>query len=101
MPGGDKTGPAGQGPMTGRGAGPCGSGQGRGSLGGRGGGFGGGRGGGSGRGRGYGGGRGRGRGFGFGWTGSDEELPPQDEAEELRKQVEMLERRLAQLEKKD
>ena len=77
MPGRDRTGPMGQGPMTGRGAGQCGSGQGRGSLG------------------------GRGRGFGFGWTGSDEELPPRDEAEELRKQVEMLERRLVQLEKKD
>jgi len=47
MPGGDRTGPEGKGPRTGRGMGPCGSG--------------------SGRGRGRGAGRGTGRGLGLGY----------------------------------
>lgn len=56
MPNRDKTGPMGQGPLTGRGFGPCGSGLGRG----------------------FGGGRGFGRGLGrfFGWN------QPQTEAEQ-------------------
>ena len=67
MPGGDGTGPAGMGPMTGRAAGYCASYPEPGYMnsipGGRGGGFGYGRGGG--RGRGW----GRGRGFGWGGRG--------------------------------
>ena len=92
MPGGDRTGPMGQGPRTGRGAGYCGPNDqpGFATAGGRGGfGFGFGRG----RGRGFG--RGRGRGFGFFSQGSD------TEADRLRAQVEELQERLARLEKKD
>ena len=79
MPGGNRTGPMGQGPRTGRGAGDCGDrdeagfttapGR-RGFFGGRGGGAG----------------RGRGRGFGAG---------------RLRARIEALENRLARLEQKD
>ena len=68
MPGGDRTGPLGQGPMTGRRAGYCAGYSAPGyanSVPGRGRGFGYGRG--FGRGRGWG--RGFGRGFGFGWAG--------------------------------
>lgn len=77
MPGGDRTGPRGMGPMTGRGAGRCGGFAGPGYANpaiGRGFGWGAGRGAGRGYGRG-GGGRGRGWGRGFcagwgpGWTG--------------------------------
>jgi hypothetical protein len=92
----------GQGPMTGRGAGPCERGQGRGAFRGRGGGAGGVRGGGFGRGRGFGAGRGRGRGFGA-WAPDplDEDERDYTESGQLRAQIERLEERLARLEKKD
>jgi hypothetical protein len=67
MPGFDRTGPQGQGPMTGGGFGYCGAGRRRGDLSALGGGYGrpgGGRGFGSGRGRGMARGRGIGRGYG-------------------------------------
>ena len=109
MPGGNRTGPMGQGPKTGRGLGYCGDrdepgsttapGR-RGFFGGGGGGFG------RGRGGGFGGGRGFGRGWG-GWfgpqsPGTGAEEPQADaEANRLRAQIESLENRLARLEKKD
>jgi len=52
MPQGDQTGPAGQGPMTGRGLGPCGAGMRRGF------------------------GRGFGRGMGFGWRARNMQVMP-------------------------
>lgn len=70
MPGGDRTGPRGAGPMTGRAAGYCAGFEGPGSMNpgvGRGGGFGAGRGFGFGRGWGRGLGRGRGAGGAWGW----------------------------------
>lgn len=110
MPGGDRTGPMGQGPRTGRAAGYCGDRDepgfstapgGRGWFGRRGGGFG----------RGRGGGFGAGRGFGrMGWGGwfgpSAARMDLQgyqgdDEAARLRTQIEALEARLARLENKE
>jgi hypothetical protein len=98
MPGGDRTGPVGQGPRTGRGAGYCGPGDepGFATAGGRGGfGFG--------RGRGFGAGRGFGRGWGrwFGFAASEEAPRADNEADRLRAQVEELKNRLARLEQKD
>ncbi|MBW1808712.1 MAG: DUF5320 domain-containing protein [Deltaproteobacteria bacterium] len=72
MPGGDRTGPMGAGPMTGRAAGPCAGNQATDNsypAGRFGWGFGRGRGGGQGRGMGFRGGRGGGRGQGMGFRG--------------------------------
>lgn len=85
MPRLDGTGPAGQGPMTGRGMGPCGAGYG------------------------YGRGRGRGMGYGrcFGWgfqtsyrqpTITEEKDMVQDDVEALREELKAAEARLAELE---
>jgi hypothetical protein len=107
MPGGNRTGPMGQGPKTGRGAGYCGD---RDEPGyttapGRRGGFSGGRGGGRGRGRGMGAGRGFGGGGGrFGRQAPAFEIEEPREAagaDRLRAQIEALEARLARLERKD
>ena len=112
MPGRDRTGPMGQGTMTGRGAGLCAGQASTGRSGGFGGrGFGRGRGGGGGGGRG-GGGRGYGQGGGFGrgrgWRGffglqdgGDDTARLETEADKLRAQVEQLERRLAELKAED
>lgn len=107
MPGGDRTGPLGQGPMTGRGAGYCAgadapgfmnAGMGRGM----------GRGFGPGRGRGFTGawgqGRGRGRrrrafwseGPGY-YPAADEAQTARDEIAELRQRIELLDQRLSEL----
>jgi hypothetical protein len=109
MPGGDRTGPMGQGPRTGRGAGYCGDrdepgfttapGR-RGGFGRWSGGFGRGRGMGFGAGRGF-----RRMGWG-GWFGppapplDSRELRDDDESAHLRTQIEALEARLARLENK-
>ena len=118
MPGGDRSGPRGQGPMTGRGMGYCrgndqpadnanlppGRGFGMGWGGGRGrgrggGGFGGGRG----RGGGFGRGRGRGRGFGTNPQPSaeDEAAFLRAESARLKQYMEDIEKRLADFEKED
>lgn len=88
MPGGDRTGPFGQGPMTGRGAGFCR-------------GFGGGRGPGLGRGfnRGRGFGMGRGLGFDRGYVEESEVEMLRREAEYLGSSLEAVNKRLEQLEK--
>lgn len=108
MPGRDRTGPQGRGPLTGRGAGPCnpnfddaefaGYGFGRGWQGGRGGGRGG-------RGRGWGGGRGRGRGWGWGRDDMDmgaRERPmavrSSEELEQLRRRARQVQQALTELE---
>lgn len=105
MPRGDKTGPQGMGPMTGRAAGYCAGNDRPGFASdeapgyGRGGGFGRGRG--PGRGFGCGFGRGRGFGFGRGFAGNVAFNAPQvgnplaDELARLRAQVKALEERLA------
>ncbi len=100
MPGGDRSGPFGAGPMTGRGAGYCGGYDGPGwanPVGGR---LGLGRGGGRGRGGGFGWGRGFGRGRGFwGWGGGWGHGPwtwaaPVNEREVLEREAEAMERGL-------
>jgi len=99
MPGGDRTGPFGAGPMTGRGAGYCGGFDRPGwanPVGGRmgfGRGFGRGAGGGWGWGRGRGGWGGWGRGGGWGW-GPWTAPVPGDEREALRREAEALEKGL-------
>ena len=107
MPGGDRTGPMGEGPASGRGMGYCrgddeldgwGAGFGRGRGGGRG--FGG-RGRGLGRGGGVG--RGAGAGLGMGWRrGSDQPAAPdpaslERRASELKQQLAEVEQHIAQL----
>ena len=96
MPRGDRTGPNGQGPMTGRGLGPCGRG-----FGVR---------------RGFGGGRGRGFGRGFRWrffapaypedysydepivlTETEEKKVLEQEVKELREEMKQIEKRLKEL----
>ncbi len=79
MPGQDRTGPTGQGPMTGRGMGPCG------------------------RGQGYGGGRGFGRGAGFGrgmgWrAAAPGPLTKEEEKKLLEEEKQEIEKRLKELE---
>ena len=102
MPGGDKTGPMGQGPMTGRGAGNSGSQQGRGFIRARRGGFGRGRGGGFRHRHGQSFDDGRGRGPGFSPVDFNEEASELRAApDRLRAQIESLEKRLARLEEKD
>jgi hypothetical protein len=110
MPGGNRTGPMGQGPKTGRGAGYCGDRDEAGFTTAPGkGGFFGGRGGGAGRGRGrgFGAGRGQGRMGSGGWFGAQspdmgtEELQTNTEAGRLKAQINALEARLARLEKED
>ena len=96
MPGFNKTGPQGQGPMTGGGRGPCGAGRGPG--------------GGQGRGRGQGMGRGRGgRGAGGGqnqdWgpstTGTNDEVARlREQSNQLKSQLEQIANRLAELQEK-
>jgi hypothetical protein len=88
MPGGDRTGPLGQGPVTGRGAGFCR-------------GFGGGRGPGIGRGfhRGRGPGMGRGISYGRRFVEEDEVGILRREAEYLSSSLETVNKRLEQLEK--
>ncbi|MBN2262076.1 MAG: DUF5320 domain-containing protein [Prolixibacteraceae bacterium] len=102
---GDKTGPMGQGPMTGRSLGYCAGYESPGFTRGFGSGFGGGRG----QGRGFGGrGMAYGRGFGFsaGYTNApqansnDEILNLKAQAESLKKAQEEIERRLNELETK-
>lgn len=117
MPRGDRTGPAGMGPLTGRGAGYCAGfavpgfancgGGGFGRMGGRGAGMGG-----RGAGMGF---RARmGQGFGFGWgaantgfgptaypTGVTEQSVLQDQAEALKSQLDAIQQRLSDLEKGD
>ncbi len=82
MPGFDQTGPLGQGPMTGRGLGPCGGGMG------------------------YGRGFGRGYGRGFGWrrwvqpTAKEEKEMIQEEMSALKEQIKILEDRFKELKNK-
>ena len=114
MPAGDRSGPRGLGPMTGRGMGYCrdhvepdyanpraGRGFGMGWGGGRGGGFGFGRGGGWGRGFG----RGRGWGLGFGYYPQSaayaDEAFLRAESTRLKQQIDEIEKRLAEFEKED
>lgn len=95
MPGGDRTGPAGMGPMTGRGAGYCAGYTAPGyanpvAYGGRGGGFGRGRGGmgmGFGRGGGMGLGRGWGRAYGAGFQAAPQPVAPVNELDALKAQA--------------
>ncbi len=91
MPGFDRTGPLGQGPMTGRGMGPCGSGYARGF----------GRGAGFGRGLGRGMGRGFRRGFAPAWGYSPYGYEPTKDQEiaDLRAEKEALQEELKQLER--
>lgn len=89
MPGGDRTGPFGQGPLTGRGAGFCGGFGGPGYAGGFRRGFGGGRGAGMGRGMGY----GR-RGWGPPYAGEapyEVPYPTESEAQMLHREAKRLE----------
>ncbi len=112
MPGFDRTGPRGEGPMTGGGRGMCNPAGGTGGYGG----YGLGRGGmpwGGGRGRGFGGGRGWGRGFGRGWFGAgaaapiaaptadDERRYLADQLSHLENEVRAIKDRLSQLDKPD
>jgi len=122
MPAGDRTGPTGAGPMTGKGSGYCsgsdkpgflgkifgqgrgfswcGFGRGRGQGGGQGRGMGQGRGGGQGRGMGQGRGGGQGRGMDQGMGGNPippQAMPPENEARELRNQASLLEKDLARI----
>jgi len=112
MPGGDRTGPMGQGPRTGRASGFCAGydtpGYVKGSVGGWGAGYG------RGMGRGYGRGQGFGRGMGYGWSphrgwqsaGWLPERPwmpvigKEDEKKLLKSQVESLKRYQKEIEKK-
>ena len=98
MPGGDRTGPMGMGPRTGRGAGYCAGYPMQGSANAV-----------PGRGRGFGRGLGRGRGWGRGWFGYGEpnvpELTLQQEAEMLKKdakamqeEVQVINQRISDLE---
>lgn len=92
MPGFDRTGPFGEGPMTGGGMGRCGRGRHW-----QGAGFGRGRGGrpfGGGRGRGWGGGGGQGRGWGRGYWGYDEDVAPETHESVLAERIDWLEREL-------
>jgi hypothetical protein len=103
MPGFDRTGPQGQGPMTGGGFGYCGAGRRRGDLSALGGGYGrpgGGRGFGSGRGRGMARGRGIGRGYGRPWERSGVPMGanPETALSELQRQAEDLKSHLKDLE---
>ena len=75
MPGQNGTGPYGQGPMTGRGLGPCGAGAGRGR----------------GFGRGMGCGMGRGMGMGPGYGAVSEPVSPEDEKAYLKQNIGALE----------
>ena len=81
MPGQDRTGPSGEGPMTGRGLGPCGRGLARGR----------------GFGRGFGRGLGYGRGLGFGWR-EPIELSKEEEKKILEAHKNEIEKRLKELE---
>lgn len=110
MPGGDRTGPMGMGPMTGRAAGYCVGNNAPGYMnpvGGRGMGFGGGRGFGRGMGRGFRGGfRGAGYAAGYGWAPMPVAPTAQQEKDALQSQAEYLEgalkdiqQRLGELEK--
>ena len=119
MPGGDRTGPMGAGPMTGRGAGFCAGYNVPGfanPVGGRGLGFGRGRGGfGRGFGRGWGRGAGWGAGGGYGWSGygygqyaqpaaptKEQEVEGlRNEAQFLKDSLEQINQRLAELESKE
>jgi len=78
MPAGDRRGPLGEGPMTGRGLGQCGDGVARRSVP---------R---FGRGRGF----GFSRGFGFGYRGYDVDAAPQDEVQSLKERIASLEEAL-------
>lgn len=105
MPRGDRTGPMGAGPMTGRGAGFCAGNAAPGYAN-----FGGGRGGGMGFGRCGGGGRGFGRGFGRGWggpvAGAVAPTAPQElavlkqQAQQLQTDMELIQSRIQELETK-
>ena len=77
MPGQDGTGPRGEGPMTGRGLGPCGRGLARG--------------------RGFNRGRGLGRGFGFAWK-EPLELSKEEQRKILEAEKQEIEKRLKELE---
>jgi len=96
MPGFDRTGPQGQGPMTGGGFGYCGAGRRRGDLSA----IGGGRGFGPGRGRGMARGRGMGRGYGRPWELSSVPMGanPETALSELQRQAEDLKAHLKDLE---
>ena len=87
MPGLDKTGPMGQGPLTGRGMGPCGSGRGMGTR--------------MGFGRGRGCGRGLGRYFGWNTPQTKEEKIEDVKAyrQALQEEMEDMEKELAKLQK--
>ncbi len=109
MPAGDRTGPMGMGPMTGRGAGYCGGygapgyGAGGGFRGGRGGGFGfrggfGGRGFGFGRGRGAYGAWGPGAGMASPWEPEQEDRVLRDRADLLQTELDAVRKRLNDLE---
>ncbi len=106
MPRGDRTGPMGAGPMTGRAAGFCAGNTAPGYAN-----FGGGRGRGMGFGRGGGGGRGFGRGFGRGWgwpvagvgappTGDQELAVLKQQAQQLKADMELIQSRIQELETK-
>ena len=105
MPRGDRTGPMGAGPMTGRAAGFCAGNTAPGYAN-----FGGGRGRGMGFGRGGGGGRGFGRGFGRGWiapvagtvapTGPQELAVLKQQAQQLQADMELIQSRIQELETK-
>ena len=91
MPNFDRTGPHGQGPMTGRGMGRCGNGAGTGA--------------GFGQGRGFGGGQGRGfgRGFGFGLrraTPTDDKIDTQNYVKDLEAELKEAKNHLASLKDK-